>query len=212
MSKFKTLQHWIDLMTNLSHPVIEKIDAPAELKKTLKNHPRHLTAPLLAYCLDRKDIKTPQAILDKPKGLEDVLLWWALLDDSITIDNLFDPNADGPLFDSQIGRTYQTIEVWTETELAGLHALWHHTQRCKEPDQSAQQKKRITRTVNWHIEHTQPDNATGHPWSVHIFLLHNTPQSLHYVETLLSNCLVNKTEPDPLSAWILQDAARALLQ
>lgn len=70
------------------------------------------------------------------------------------------------------------------------------------------------RVAAWHVGHLQPDNATHHPWAVHLFL----HQSLHagdveagmYAGTLLHNCRVMTGQPDALSAHILMDAANAL--
>ena len=56
----------------------------------------------------------------------------------------------------------------------------------------------------------EPDNATNRPWALHVFLLASAPECQHYAETLLHNCLVTTGEPEPLSAWILLDAANEL--
>ncbi len=58
---------------------------------------------------------------------------------------------------------------------------------------------------DWHIENTQPDNATNRPWALHVFLLAGSPEGRHYAETLLHNALV--TGPEPFCAWILMDVA-----
>lgn len=155
----------------------------------------------------------PDVIANDPSGrLADVALWWGLFDSRIRVAALVDLDADGPLFDARIGRTFATIEVWTETELAGLHALWHHSHLVERYAETVRERMadRMTRTVLWHIENTQPDNATCHPWAVHVFLLHGTPESRHFAETQISNCLVTNAKPDVLSAWILMDAADAM--
>ena len=69
-------------------------------------------------------------------------------------------------------------------------------------------RARIDDVRRWHLEHTQPDNATNRPWALHVFLTMGTPEAVHYAETLLHNAMVGG--PDPLSARILVDAAREL--
>lgn len=102
------------------------------------------------------------------------------------------------------------IEVWTETELAGLHALWWHARG--EPTGTLMRV--VDAAVEWHLEHTQPDNATNHPWAAHVFLLdwvkHRREESRLFAETLVHNCQVTFGRPDQLSAWILLDCAHGM--
>jgi len=115
--------------------------------------------------------------------------------------------SHGPLH-SQEG--VRAIEVWTETELSALHALGWLAHLYKKPAWRAH----AFDVCRWHIEHTQPDNATNHPWSVYLFAaLHETTgddDARLYAETLVHNCLVTSGVPDPLSARILGDAADAI--
>jgi hypothetical protein len=110
----------------------------------------------------------------------------------------------GPLTDAS------TIEVWTERELASLHALARLARR--ERDDLA--RTRALDCAHWHLEHTQPDNATNRPWAAQVFLLLARERASHdarlYAETLVHNCMVTTGRPDPLSAAILRDAADAL--
>jgi len=147
--------------------------------------------------------------LSRAKGGDDAL-WRALIDESITdgeIDGLIGHGADGPLFPQAQG---EAIEVWTERELAGIHALDRLASERNIPAWGA----RGRRAALWHIEHTQPDNATNRPWALHVFLRlareANNPDAGLYAETLLHNALVASGRPDPLSAQILADAGEAL--
>ena len=74
---------------------------------------------------------------------------------------------------------------------------------------------RLDLAVAWHLEHTQPDNATGRPWGIHAFLLRGEPsaESLDYAASMLHTVEASRlpeTPLDPLVAWILDDAARVL--
>jgi hypothetical protein len=79
---------------------------------------------------------------------------------------------------------YRTIEVWTDAELSAVHALWRLATDRRREDW----KRRLDRAVAWHLIHTQPDNATNRPWALHVFLLADQPETIHYAETLLHNC------------------------
>lgn len=70
---------------------------------------------------------------------------------------------------------------------------------------------RLDRARRWHLEHTQPDNATNRPWAVAVFALAQDPESQLYAQTLLHNCQVSASaQPEPLTAAILLDAAMQL--
>lgn len=66
-----------------------------------------------------------------------------------------------------------------------------------------------------YMEQIQPDNATNHPWAIHVFLVHalrtGTDDGRMYAETMLHNCMVGSGRPDRLSAVILLDAAHAIV-
>jgi len=118
------------------------------------------------------------------------------------------PTSPAPLFPDL--RDRGPLEVWTERELAGLHALHRLAQR----DKNAPLARRAFNAARWHLQHTQPDNATNRPWATQVFLLlerqDNAPEARLYAETLIHNCMVTSGRPDPLSAEILRDAADAL--
>lgn len=97
------------------------------------------------------------------------------------------------------------IEVATETELACLHALSHA---------GADARARIEDASDWIVHNLQPDNATNHPWAVHVFLRRafETGAVEHrlYAETLLHNCIVSLGRADRFSALLLLDSGRTL--
>lgn len=104
-------------------------------------------------------------------------------------------------------RDFAGVEVWTETELSALHALsWLAVWSGRSADSA-----RALDAAAWHVEHLQPDNATNHPWGLHVFLwLERERPGLGArltAETLLSNCQVSLGRPDLLSAYILRDSA-----
>lgn len=173
---------------------------------------------------------------DTPISHPDLILWWALLDSTLEISNAVrEPNgtssassvpairqisiedrvagrarlAEGP--DGE-GAALGAIEVWTETELRGLHALWWHAHRTRNPHLASL----VESSRRWLIDHIQPDNATNRPWGAHVFLLagFGTDNASHesrlFAETLIHNCQVTLGRADSLSAWILIDSARAL--
>lgn len=109
---------------------------------------------------------------------------------------------------------YLAIEVWAECELSALHAL-HRLVREGESDLAA----RLEGALLWHLEHTQPDNSTNRPWALHAFLLYAQThgpddaaarEAALYAETLLHNMVATDARDEPLSRWILADAAREL--
>jgi hypothetical protein len=149
----------------------------------------------------------------------DVALWWALHDASVDVDRVIDKNAqphtpDDTLRGGQGGLflqgLFQTIEVWTEADLSGLHALYHLAQRRDRPDW----RERLFEIARWHLLEVQPDNGTNHPWAVHVFLIlareEDDAQAQLHAETLLNNTLVTFGKPDAFSRQILADAAVAL--
>jgi len=102
------------------------------------------------------------------------------------------------------------IEVWTERDLSAMHAL--HRLLIVHPDPTL--VRRLDRAVDWHLDRTQPDNATGRPWAIGVFILRwierDDIECRLYAETLLHNCQMLAARADPLSAEILLDAAEAL--
>ncbi|MEM1422696.1 MAG: hypothetical protein AAGH64_01710 [Planctomycetota bacterium] len=146
---------------------------------------------------------------EPPGDVSEARLWAALVQENADVRTLLPmrTSSHAPLFEQPDD---VVIEVWTETELASLHALWWHARR--DPSLAP-----IVRDVAaWHVEMLQPDNATNHPWGVHVFLLlhieHGVEGAELYAQTLLHNCMVTMGRPDRLSAHILADAAHALAQ
>ncbi len=68
------------------------------------------------------------------------------------------------------------------------------------------------------LRELQPDNATNHPWAIHVFvrLARSAPDpserdaALIHAQTQLHSCQVAMGRPDRLSACILLHAARSL--
>ncbi|MFG0331508.1 MAG: hypothetical protein ACF8PN_16595 [Phycisphaerales bacterium] len=192
-------RRWIEHLRHLADPVLSREDGDTALNAAL-GRPWSAEAPLIAWRLGKTRASAPARIV----GHGDVRLWWALLrDDREAAAALVAVEADGPIFDLD---KYTAVEVWTESELCALHALSWLRGRIH-PEQL---NERIERAVDWHIERTQPDNATNHAWGLHVFLMRGSPEGRHFAETLLTNCMALQGEPDPLSAWILSDAAAAL--
>lgn len=106
---------------------------------------------------------------------------------------------------------FLAIEVWTECELAAVHAL-HRLAREATGQAAARAHARALEAIRWHLEHTQPDNATNRPWALHAFLLADdgSGDATAYAGTLLHNMSASDARTEPLSRWILADAAREL--
>lgn len=96
-----------------------------------------------------------------------------------------------------------TIETWTEGELCAIHALMRGVQ-------DPWWRDRLQSAVDWHLEWTQPDNATNRPWGIHAFLVLGGLEGRMYAETMLHNAQAGGAQADPLVGWALGDAARWL--
>lgn len=128
---------------------------------------------------------------------------WLGLWRSVAGGELIQPRFDrdsGPLFPSL---HEQAIEVWTEGELCGVHALSWLARNVPRGE------ARLRHAARWLIENIQPDNATAHPWGVHVFawLGQDDIEADMYAQTLLHNSMAGRSEPDVFSAAILWDAA-----
>ncbi len=144
------------------------------------------------------------ALPPAPDAPGEIGLWWARVDDRVDVDAIVGRTAGaGPLLERDL---YSAIEVWTDAELSAVHALWWLARRRDRADW----RERIEDARDWHVANTQPDNATNRPWAIHVFVQAGTPECTHYAETLLHNCMAMSGRPDPLSAFILRDAADAL--
>ncbi len=136
----------------------------------------------------------------------DARLWWAVAEPSAAVPSReITATTDGPLFEQGV---FNAIEVWTESELSALQALWWLGQR------DLIYRDRARAAALWHIENTQPDNATNRPWAIPVFLeiaiRDTSPDARLYAETLLHNAIATNGVPEPFSAAILLDAAEAV--
>ena len=115
------------------------------------------------------------------------------------------------------------IEVWTECELAVLHAGFRRLldSEARGEDAAAAAVERLRRdlqdAVAWHLEHTQPDNATTHPWGLHAVLELGSPtaEAIDHAGSMLhamqaAAVMTPDGRPDPLSRWIVADLVRTL--
>ena len=165
----------------------------------------------------------------RPFGTDDpAVRAWSLLDSS-------DPDvAAAGLLELAGGRSEDPVgprpflperedlatEVWTECELSVLHAVWRVVLGTRATGAPASHlvsrlAGRVQEAVDWHLDRTQPDNATTHPWAIHAFLELGRPSAeaidyagsiLHAVEAAGSA----RGAVDPLSRWIMLDAANEL--
>ena len=141
-------------------------------------------------------------------GGPDGVLWPAALADApatarADADRLLLARAGSSLAGAE---SFRALEVWTECELSALHALARLVRLAPTPARVA----RLEELCRWHLEHTQPDNATNRPWALHVFARSADPESSLYAETLLHNVQASDARHEPLSRWILLDAAREL--
>lgn len=156
----------------------------------------------------------PRAAPAAPRGASDATPTNSIPANSTLANSTLVP-ADGPLLAPD---GYLAIEVWAECELSALHAL-HRLVRERHPALPASAKARLEAAARWHLEHTQPDNSTNRPWSLHVYLLAalgpridgvDPGDAQFYAETLLHNMTATDARNEPLSRWILGDAAREL--
>ncbi|MFM1935322.1 MAG: hypothetical protein RI990_281 [Planctomycetota bacterium] len=143
-----------------------------------------------------------------PPGSPDTVLWRAATapDDAAALelaDRLLAARPGQSLVDAG---TFLALEVWTESELGALHALARVVRRAPTPARA----HRLDELRRWHLEHTQPDNATNRPWAIHVFLRSPDPESWLYAETLLHNVHASDARGEGLSRWILRDTLREL--
>lgn len=217
MPNLSTTTDWANLLDALASTV----DTP-DLSDAARpfadefGHRRPVDRPFIAWLTDSEPDTERIAPLTRAET-PDVALWAALAtlqpvpEAVLALHRRSDwrSNFDaGSLFPQRNGSGPIAIEVWTEVELSALHALAWLAGR----DRSL--RPLVRDTARWLIENLQPDNATNHPWSVHLFaaigVLENDPDASMYAQTLLHNCQVSQGRPDAFSALILRDSAAAL--
>lgn len=248
----ESAKSWADRLQSLAFSTLGPIDHPEPSVDSLAEHftdelghSRPLDRPLILHALLTRNTASPprrvpgRSVSAPPIRFDDsnsdLRLWWALLDHSIDITPALTVAPDNAAADAprpaihQPPNTIRTaIEVWTQTELAGLHAFWWHAHFRN----NTSLRYRVRSSAAWLLEHIQPDNATNHPWAIHVFLIRSLelaaeapPAAAEYrlfAETLLHNSLLGPGsqsthtparmagQPDRLGAWVLLDAANAL--
>jgi len=172
-------------------------------------HRRGVDAPFFAWRRLAAGGSDAAPVAGSPGESPDVTLWRAVVDRSVDIDRIAASPTDGPAPIIPPG-TIGAIEVWTEAELCSLHALWRLARLRGRDDLLA----RCLDAACWHVEHLQPDNATNHPWAIHVFVVaaHRFAGVEHelHAQTMLHNCQISLGRPDALSAHVLLDAAECL--
>ena len=210
------LATWIQGLEALAAPVIDTDDVRRGFVDEM-GHRRAIDAPFLAWCGRGGPVGArDDASADRPATL-DVTLWEGVARARAERESAraalrercgaLDLNARGPLTARD---DFGSIEVWTETELGALHALWWLAMWSAEPMAAA----RVADAAAWHVAELQPDNGTNHPWALHVFLFLERERpgtgGRAHAEVLLQNCQVALGRPDLLSAYVLRDCARAL--
>jgi len=179
-------------------------------------HKRQVDRPFISW-LNREDAPDPAIFSLADSQEPDVALWAALATGQRVPASILERNSrhawrssfdTGSLFPQRNQSGPIAIEVWSEIELSSLHALgWL-------ADRDSSLRPMVRCAAAWLTENLQPDNATNHPWAVHIFatigIIEQKPEALLYAQTLLHNCQVSLGRPDALSALILSDAASSL--
>lgn len=139
--------------------------------------------------------------LPRTRGL-DLKLWWSLFDGAAVLCA-----PSGPITQPA---AEQGIELWSEVELACLHAAWNAA--IDRGDTGL--RSRCLEATRWHVAELQPDNATAHAWALHGFVIcaHECelPEAWVHAEMLLHACMVGMGRPDRFSACLMLDAARTL--
>jgi hypothetical protein len=180
-------------------------------------HRRAVDLPFLHWL--GRDSRSDTTVLSSITGSQapDVALWASLALGAGIPDHILDFHRasalrssfdQGSLFPQRDRTGPIALEVWTEVELSSLHAIaWM-------ADRDPGLRSLVRTTARWLVENLQPDNATNHPWAIHIFIALGMGESdsgaIPYAETLLHNCQVSQGHPDAFSSLILRDAADAL--
>lgn len=208
----KGASEWAGWLRSVAEPVLGRIDWSVPFADE-RGHRREIDVPLIAWARGVRLDPVPSG-----PASTDTALWHALasgvaaakVDEILRVARAAARSPWGSDEGALLPQGNIALEVWTETELASLHALWWLARGHGRGDWGAL----IDGAVAWHLENIQPDNATAHPWGVHLFALRGAADAgggarLH-AETMLHNCQISLGRPDRLSALILMDAARAM--
>lgn len=208
MSHTPTLSDWAKhlhaIAAPIATPALPTSEATIADFRDEFGHRRTVDGPMIRHLCD---FGVPEDSSESRRTAEpDVALWWMALEDEPDPWPLIEP-GDGSLIHRSAD---DQIEIWTETELSSLHAVW--TIAAQTGD--AKLVDRCFTAAAWHIEELQPDNGTNHPWAIHVFLefwsRSGIAEARLHAETLLHNCTVQQGQPDVFSAMILLHAARGL--
>ncbi len=198
------LGEWIDDV--FDHPP-SAISVPARFQpasfRDEFGQTRLVDEPLIAHLLNLCWVPPPHG----PNGAAPALewSWWCAVHNPDATPAI--TNGDGPLEAPEAA--IAPIETWTERELAALHGAWHVAIARNDRALLA----RLHGAAVWHGANTQPDNATNHPWAIHVFIeraVTGDADAELLAQTLLHNCHVHLGRPDLRSGLILADAAKAL--
>ncbi len=203
----------IPIINDLADLALAGWDDPAMLPTSDElGHKRPADVPFLAWRARRMGLPALDAKPTVSAEAPEVKLWRSLAETG-AVDA--PPGLTGgiaPYLDPALAGPMGGVEVWTESELAALHALSWGAIVSLDPVRL----RSVLSHARWHIEHTQPDNATNRPWAIHIFLVLAeldtllAHESRLYAQTLAHNCRVALGRPDVISAQILFDAADAI--
>lgn len=240
MTQLQRAESWCRMLRGVAEPVSRQINLTAPFSDDF-GHTREVDQAFVAWCQASDTTRSkphsstantgdfmfhvehgsPQvaAVTEGARAeAVDAALWRALVlrSDANHVDHLL-ANAragDRTTWDSGalIPQGTTALEVWTETDLCCLHALWWLARTHSREDWATLANNAAT----WHLENVQPDNATAHPWALHLFALRDIAAPnrdgaarLH-AEMMMHNCQVSLGRADKLSALILLDASRAI--
>ena len=101
----------------------------------------------------------------------------------------------------------ESLDSWTYSELVGLHAL----ARLALLRRHKTWAKRVEEIAMYHLENTQPDNATNQPWGLFAFLWSAKTRS--FAEQQMHDATAHSGGAvSPLAAMLLADAADCLAE
>lgn len=194
-----------------SSGLLEGYRGRAEALGEAMRRPMRVALPLAEWVLADPGAGGPVGDGRAASNLES---WWAALLRRGPVPEFSDA---GPLLPEDPD---EAIEVWSEHELSALHAAWWLGRS------SGPLRDRVDRAVRWHTENLQPDNATNHPWAVHVFaefsLRTGDAGARLHADTICHNYRVLQSQaarPDAerpeergelFSALIMLDASRAM--